>query len=70
MRVEWSQGKVKLNDVLQSVLELDLIRRAKEMKVELKADGLRGSNGLYVHLWLIVVSLVAQIIFVFTISFS
>lgn len=38
---EGSQGKVKLNDVLQPVLEQGLIRRVKEMQEQLKADGLR-----------------------------
>lgn len=35
-----TRAKVKLNDVWQPVLEQDFIRRAKEMKDEVKTGGL------------------------------
>lgn len=40
LSVERNQAKVKLNDVWQPIMEQDLIRRAKEMKEEVEADGL------------------------------
>lgn len=71
-----TRAKVKLNDVWQPVLEQDVIRRAKEMKEEVK-DGLWvcESEKVPVHLELFVggcvfVCLVTPIIVVFTTSFG
>lgn len=59
---------MKLNDVWQPALARDLIRRAKEMKEELKADGLQicerdmVSEHLNLFVWVCIVCLLPHFV--------